>query len=92
MFITILYSDFQLTMWADMSDYYGRSVYPSSYYDKKVYQDPYQSYTQSDADFTPTTVYLNAQSCYQTQDYEIQRELQEFKETRKQHDRLKDML
>lgn len=76
-----------------MSDYYGRSLYPSSYYDKNVYQDPYQSYTYSqNADFATTTVYPNAQSCYQIQDDKIQCELQEFKETRKQHDRLKDML
>ena len=67
-----------------MSNYYGRSVYPSSYYDKNVYQDPYQSYTHSqNVDFTPTTIYLNAQSCYQTHYYEIQHEIQEFKETRK---------
>ena len=76
-----------------MSDYYGHSMCPSPYYEKDVYQDPYQSYTHSqNVDFTPASVYPNDQSCYQTQDYEIQREIQEFIETRKQHDKLKDML
>lgn len=76
-----------------MSNYYGKLVYPSSYYDKNVYQDPYHSYTHSqNVDFTSTAVYLNAQSCYQTQDYEIQREIQEFKENKKHHDKLQVML
>ena len=68
-----------------MLDYYGQPMYPSPYYEKNVYQDPYPPYTHSQyVVFTLTTiVYQNTQGCYQIQEYEIQPEIQYFKEIRK---------